>query len=758
MDERTTWRTCPLCEAGCGLEITVRDGAVARIRGDRDDVFSHGFLCPKGPALKQLHEDPNRLRRPLVRRNGHHVEVDWTEAWHEVARVLTPIIDAHGRNAVALYLGNPSAHSLSAALYLRTLAHGLGTFNRFSASTVDQAPKQVAAGYMFGTPVSVPVPDLDRASYLLILGANPYVSNGSLCTAPDFPGRLEAIQARGGKVVVVDPRRSRTAESADEWIAVRPGTDAHLLAAMAHVLVTAGRADPGRHVAAVLNGLDELRAALVPFTPEAMAPVCGVDAATIRRVALELANASTAAVYGRIGTCTQAFGTTTSWLVDVLNVLTGNLDRPGGAMFARPATGNQTTRGAPGVGKGFRIGRGQSRVRQLPEVMGEYPAVALAEEIDTPGEDRVRGLVTVAGNPVLSTPDGARLDAALATLDGMVSLDCYLNETTRHADVILPPPSPLARSHFDMALLQFAVRNVANFSPPVLPPADGEPDEWEILVTLAEIARGVAPDDVDVAAVDERAAAGLLRSAVHDATSNVHGRDADELLAVASASGRHGPERLLDITLRTGPYGDGFGGDPDGLTLDRLLANPHGVDLGPLEPRLPDLLRTPSGRVELAPPELVADLARLAATTPPEPDEVVLVGRRTLRSNNSWMHNLAVLTKGRPQCTLQVHTTDAARLGLVDGAPARVASTVGTVEVPVEVTDGIRPGVVSLPHGWGHDVDGVALDVARARPGANFNLLAATTSFDPLSGNAVLTGIPVQVAPVHPSSTEPTRR
>ena len=725
----------------------MRDGAVARIRGDRADVFSHGFLCPKGPALKQLHEDPDRLRRPLVKRDGHHVEVDWPEAWREVALLLTPVVEEHGRNAVALYLGNPSAHSLSAALYLRSLAHGLGTYNRFSASTVDQAPKQVAAGYMFGSPVAVPVPDLDRARYVLILGANPYVSNGSLCTAPDFPGRLEAIQGRGGKVVVVDPRRSRTAEAADEWIAIRPGTDAHLLAAMAHVLFADGRADPGAHVGAAVNGLDELRAALAPFTSEAMAPVCGVDADTIRRLAHELADAPTAAVYGRIGTCTQAFGTTASWLVDVLNVLTGNLDRPGGAMFARPATGNATTRGESGQGKGFRIGRGYSRVRGLPEVMGEYPAVALAEEIDTPGEGQVRALVTVAGNPVLSTPDGAGLDAALATLDGMVSVDCYLNETTRHADVILPPPSTLERSHFDVALLQFAVRNVANYSPPVLDRVDGEPDEWEILVTLGEIARGVPPDRVDVAAVDEEAAAALVHSAVKDPTSNVHGRAADELLAAASASGRGGPERLLDIMLRTGPYGDGFGADPDGLTLDRLVAAPHGVDLGPLEPRLPGLLRTPSGRIELSPPELLADLPRLAATAVPDEGQVVLVGRRTLRSNNSWMHNLAVLTKGRPQCTLQVHPVDAERLGLADGEPARVRSAVGLVAVPVEVTDGIRPGVVSLPHGWGHDVDGVALEVARRRPGASFNRLADTGTFDPLSGNAVLNGIPVEVAP-----------
>jgi anaerobic selenocysteine-containing dehydrogenase len=747
---RTAVRTCPLCEAGCGLEITLRGEQVVRIRGDRDDVFSHGFLCPKGSTLQHLHEDPDRLRRPLVKRDGEHVEVDWPEAWQVIAERLPAIIERDGREAVGVYLGNPSAHSLSALTFNRVLLQALGTKRRFSASTVDQMPRQVAAGYVFGTALSVPVPDLDRTDLLVILGANPYASNGSLCTAPDFPGRLEALRERGGRVVVVDPRRTRTAEEADEWLAIRPGTDALLLAAVAATLAEEGLVDPGDHVRPWLAGLDEVVAALAPFTAEAVAPVTGIDAETIRRLARDLAAAPSASVYGRMGTTTSAIGdvalgTATSWLVDVVNILSGNLDRAGGAMFSTPASGGITTRGAPGVGSGFRIGRGHTKVRNLPEVAGEYPVAALAEEITDGG---LRALVTVGGNPVLSIPNAGQLDEALERLELMVSVDMYLNETTRHADVILPVPSQLQRSHYDLALLQFAVRNVANYSPAVLPLDDGQPDEWEILAKLALIAQGQGPDaDPDV--VDAIAAAGLVQGLVRDPTSNVHGRDPDELIATASAGGLRGPERLLDVMLRTGPFGDGFGANPDGLSLDELLANPHGVDLGPLVPRLPEILRTPTGRIELAAPELLADLARLAGVLHDRggvvEGQLVLVGRRHLRSNNSWMHNVRVLVKGRPRCTLQVHPDDADRLGLRDGEPAQVTSRAGSVLASVEVTDAIRPGVVSLPHGWGHGQPGTRMRVAAEHAGVSSNRLADCEALDPLSGTSVLNGIPVSV-------------
>jgi anaerobic selenocysteine-containing dehydrogenase len=749
---RTAFRTCPLCEASCGLEITLRsDGSggevVQRIRGDQLDVFSKGYICPKGSTLKHLHEDPDRLRTPMVKRDGEHVPVTWDEAWEAVAAGLGGVIERSGRESLAAYVGNPTAHSLSAMMFSRVLLTGLGTRHRFSASTVDQMPRHVASGYVYGSPVAIAVPDLDRTDHLVILGANPYASNGSVCTAADFPGRIEAIQARGGKVVVVDPRLSRTAEQADQWVSIRPGTDALLLAAIANTMLAEGLADPGDHVAAHLSGLDEVTAALEPFTAEFAAPVTGVDAATIRSMARELAAAPSAAVYGRIGTTTTEFGSTASWLIDVVNILSGNLDRPGGSMFPTPVAGGATTRGKPGSGRGFSVGRGHSRVGGHPEVMGEYPVGVLSEEIETPGEGQIRGLVTLAGNPVLSTPNSERLAGALDQLDFMVSIDLYLNETTRHADVILPPPSQLQRGHYDLLLLQFAVRNVANYSPPVLPLDDGQPDEWEIISKLTAIAQGLGVD-VDPAVVDDMAIAGLVRSAVKDEYSPVAGRDADELLAELNASGRRGPERMLDFMLRTGPFGDGFGADPDGTSLDDLIANPHGRDFGALVPRLPDVLRTPSGRIELAPEPLISDLERLRGAA----DELatrglVLVGRRHLRSNNSWMHNVSVLVKGKPRCTLQVHPDDAALLGLVDGAPATVTSRVGSVQAPVEVTDAIRPGVVSLPHGWGHDLPGAQLRVAAEHAGVNSNTLSDDAAFDPLSGTSVLNGIPVTVGP-----------
>ena len=749
---RTATRTCPLCEAGCGLEITVaRDEGgserVQRIRGDMDDVFSHGFICPKGSTLKQLHDDPDRLRTPMIKRDGEHVAVSWAEAWDEIAARLPDVIDRHGREALGVYVGNPGAHSLSAMTFSRALLTGLGTRTRFSASTVDQMPRHVASGHVFGSPVAVPVPDLDRTDHLVILGANPYASNGSVCTAPDFPGRLEAIQERGGKVVVVDPRRSRTAEQADEWISIRPGTDALLLAAIAQVLIDDGLADVGDHVRAYVEGVERLGAALAPFTPEAVAGPTGVAAVTIRTMARELAAAPTAAVYGRIGTTTTEFGSTASWLVDVVNTLSGNLDRPGGSMFATPVAGGATTRGRPGTGKGFKVGRGHTRVSGHPEVMGEYPVGALAEEITTAGAGQLRALVTLAGNPVLSTPNSDQLAGALDELEFMVSIDLYLNETTRHADVILPVPSQLERGHYDLLLLQFAIRNVANYSEPVLPLADGQPDEWEVISKLSLIAQGLGPD-ADPAIIDEMAIDGMIARAVKDEFSNVFGREADELRAELDASGRRGPERVIDFMLRTGPFGEGFGADPNGTSMDDLLAHPHGRDFGALVPRIPEILRTTTGRVELAPDIFVDDLERLAAAIPELTErDFVLVGRRHLRSNNSWMHNINVLVKGRQRCTLQVHPDDAHALGLNDGGAVRVTSRVGEVVAPVEVTDAIRPGVVSLPHGWGHDVPGTQMRVAAEHAGVNSNVLTDDRAFDPLSGTSVLNGIPVELQP-----------
>ncbi len=740
MTTTTSHITCPLCEATCGLTVTMRGTEIEDIRGDRDDVFSAGYICPKAYALKELQADPDRLRQPLIRRDGTFVPATWDEAMAEIDRGLGAVFREHGRDAVGIYLGNPNAHHLS-GLYMPALIKAIGTRNVFSASTVDQMPKQVSAGLMFGTVLSIPVPDLDRTDYLLMLGANPLASNGSLMTAPDTKGRLRRLRARGGKLVVVDPRRSLTALEADAHHFIRPGTDAHLLFAIVHVLVAEHRMALGRLEEHVV-GLADIARLARPFTPEAVAPVTGLAPDAIRGIARDLAAAKRAAVYGRIGTCTQEFGTLASWLVDVVNVLTGNLDREGGAMFPKGAAASKNATGIPGTGRGVRFGRFKSRVRGLPEVYGELPAAALAEEIATPGEGRIRALVTVAGNPVLSTPNAGRLRDALGTLDFMVSVDIYLNETTRHANVVLPAPSALARSHYDVALYQLAVRNVANYSKPLVPLADGELDEWEILLKIAGVASGLGPN-ADVRQLDDFLIGQVVGREVETPGSPVEGRDPAEL--IAALGDRRGPDRLLDFFLRSGAYGDAFGRREGGLSLDLLERHPHGLDLGPLQPRIPEVLRTPSGKIELAPPALVADVARLEAKLGRRDDALVLVGRRTLRSNNSWMHNLDVLVKGRPVCTLHVHPDDARRYGLADGGAARVRSRVGTVEVPVEVTDGIMPGVVSIPHGWGHDDPASALSVAAAHAGTNSNVLADEIAIDPLSGNAVLNGIPVTI-------------
>jgi anaerobic selenocysteine-containing dehydrogenase len=741
--ERTHFRVCPLCEATCGLAITTRDREVTGIRGDEDDPFSRGFICPKGYALKALDADPDRLRTPLVRRDGRLEPASWSEAFAEIERRLMPIIQTHGRSAVAVYLGNPSAHSLALGLYGPVFLRALGTKNLYSASTCDQMPKQVAAGLTFGTGLSVPVPDLDRTSHLLILGANPVESNGSLMTVPDLPARLRAIRARGGRIVVIDPRRTRTATEATEHHFIRPGTDAHLLFALTNVLFAEGLVRLGR-LAPHVAGLEAIESLARPFTPEAVAPVTGIDAATVRRLARELAAAERAAVYARIGTCTQEFGTLASWLVDVLNTLTGHLDAPGGAMFTKAATGSAHTRGAPGRGKGVRFGRWRSRVRGAAETYGELPAACLAEEIETPGENQVRALVTVAGNPVLSTPNGGRLAAALEQLDFMVSLDIYLNETTRHADVILPGLSALEQSHYDVILRQLAIRNVATYSPPVFAPPAGHPPEWQTLLRLAALVSGQGADG-DTDALDDFVLLQRIDHEVSAPDSPVRGREPGEIRAALGE--RRGPERVLDLMLRTGPYGDAFGARPDGLSLAVLEAHPHGVDLGPLEPRIPEVLRTPSGKIELAPEPLVADVERLRAGLARSTASMVLIGRRDLRSNNSWMHNLELLVKGKPRCTMHVHPDDARRLGLVNEGTARVRSRAGVVDVPVEVTDAIMPGVVSIPHGWGHDAPDAKLRVAREHAGVNSNLLADELALDPLSGNAVLNGIPVAVEP-----------
>ncbi len=726
-------RICPFCEAACGLAIDIDERKVVRIRGDNDDVFSRGFLCPKAIGLKDLHDDPDRLRTPLIKRDGVFFPASWEEAYAEIERRLPPVIAAGGPGAVATVLGNPVSHKMGLSLYFPRLARALGTRNMFSASSVDQIPKMLSVGLMFGSWLSVPVPDIERSDFLLILGANPMVSNGSLWTVPDFRGKAKALRARGGKIVVVDPRRTETAAVADAHHFIRPGGDVFFLLGMTHALfdeqlMRLGRLAP--HVA----GLAEIEAAVRPYTPEAMAARCGVEAVTMRELARTLAGTKRAAVYGRIGTCTQQYGTLCSWLIDVINVLTGHLDEEGGAMFPKAAAFAANTRGAAGAGRGIVSGRYRSRVSGMPEMVGELPLTCLAEEIDTPGPGQIKAVIAIAGNPVLSAPNGARLAAALEQLDFMVSMDIYLNETSRHADVILPGLSPLEEAHYDVTFTQFSHHNHARYSAPVLARAPGQPEEWESMLRIAAIAKGLGAK-ADIDALDDAALEQDVQKAAGPAAAAV----------MAALAPFKGPERLLELALRSGPYGDQFGARADGLTLARLKAAPSGIDLGPMGARIPEALRTESGKIELAPQMLLDDLARVQADLALPAPDLVIIGRRQLRSNNSWMHNLPVLAKGAYRCTALVHPHDARRFGLTDGGAAQISNGARQIEVQVEVSDEMMPGVVSLPHGWGHNLPGTRLNVAGERPGVNLNALLDENLRDPLSGNAVLSGIAVSM-------------
>jgi anaerobic selenocysteine-containing dehydrogenase len=693
---RTAHRTCPLCDAICGLRLTLDDsGHVTSIRGDKDDPLSRGFICPKGASLGTLDEDPDRLRVPMVREGDQWREASWDEAFQLVDAGLTKAFEQTGRDSVGLFFGNPTYHTMAGFMYRMPLTQALASKNVYSAATTDQMPKHVSCGLMLGDPFAVGVPDLDRTDYLFVLGANPAVSNGSLCVAPDFPRRLKEIRQRGGKVVVVDPRRTRTADLADEHLFIRPGTDVCLLFAIVHTLFAEGLAAPDVDV----HGLAELRALAEDFSPAAVAEYCGVPAPTIERIARELAAAPTAAVYGRIGTCTVEFGTVTQWLVDAINVLTGNFDRPGGVMFTRTAHAEIFRTGVP-----FVTGQWHSSVRGLPET----------------------------GNPVLSAPNGPAIGRACDTLDFMVCVDPYLNETTRHANVILPPPRMLQMPHYDFLEQIITVRNYTRFSPAVLPLEPDQLSEAEIMARLMGVVAGFGPQ-APAAAVDEQIVGMILQGMTQFPLSPIHGRDPAEVRA--ELHGDSGPELMLDALLRCGPYG---------LTLDDVAAATHGIDLGPLEPRLPELVCTTSGKVDLAPPQLVADVQRLRERVSVPPADLVLIGRRQLRSNNSWLHNVPGLVGGSNRCTLHIHPADVARLGL--GERALVKSAAGEVEVEVEQLDSIMPGVVSLPHGWGHA--GTRQRVAAEVAGVNANALTDESVVDVPSGNAVFNGVPVAVLPV----------
>jgi anaerobic selenocysteine-containing dehydrogenase len=740
-ERRVVHRVCPFCEATCGLAVEVEGDAIVGVRGDRRDPFSNGFICPKAYGLKELYHDPDRLRRPVRRTKGGWEEISWEAALEEVGTRLLAIREKHGNDAIGLYTGNPVVHDLGALLYRPVLLRALASKSVFNSSAIDTLPKIVQTGLMFGRPfpTAVPVPDIDRTHYLLVIGANPVVSHGSLMTMPDAPGRLKAVRARGGKLVVVDPRRTETAKIASEHHFIRPATDAAFLLALVHTLFDEGLTELGA-AEGLVAGLETVESLARGFAPEAVAEYCGIPAAEIRRIAREMARAESAACYGRLGTCVQEFGTLASWGCDLVNVLTGNLDRAGGVMFPTPAVPLDA---ALPKGKGFEIARWRSRVSGQPEVGGLIPSSTMGEEMLTPGDGQVRAMILLMTNPVRSAANSGQLAEAFAQLDFLVAVDFYVNETTRHAHVILPTPSPAEQPGYEAGFYSLSVRNVAKWSWPVLPPPAGCPETWEVFADLSARLMGLA--GVPVKDVDGFVFQKLAESAV-EGDGRWAGLTVEEV--VAKTAGRIGPERVVDMLLRIGPYGDGFGRCPDGLTLARVQEAEHGIDLGPLEPRLAQVVNTPTGKIELAPKEMIDDLPRLERHMAERTRGLVLIGRRDLRCSNSFMHNLPALVKGPDRCTLHVSPEDADRLGLRDGGSARVTSRVGSVVAPVQVTPDLMPGVVSLPHGWGHDAADARLAVANAHPGVNTNALTDDRAYDVASGTAVLFGTPVAVEPV----------
>jgi anaerobic selenocysteine-containing dehydrogenase len=709
----TVNRVCTLCEAHCGIQVEVEGDRVLRITGDPDDVMSRGYICPKAAALADLHADPDRLRTPVKRVGEEWVPIGWDEALELAASGLRGVRERHGKDAIATYLGNPGAHS-SAVIAATLLRKLIGSRNNYSAASTDQLPQHRTSHEMFGHVALFPVPDIDRTDYMLVIGANPAVSNGSLMTAPGARHRLRDIQARGGRVVVIDPRRTETVKHASEHVAVRPGGDPFLLLGMLHTIFAEGLDDLGR-LERHCDGRAELRELAAAWAPERASALAGVAPETIVRLAREFAGAPSAVAYGRVGVCQQETGTLTHWLINALNVVTGNLDRPGGAMFPNPPVDALTL-----LDLVMGSGPETQRVSGRPSFMDELPVAGLADEILTPGEGQVRGMLVYAGNPVLSAPGGGRLDEAMARLEFFVAVDMYVTETTRHAHLILPPVSQLERSDVDVVFPLVGVRNFIRHNPAALPAPAGGKTDWQILMALAA-----------------RIGGGL--------TGGVQNR------ALGFANLLVSPERLVDFGLRVGPYGVLKRGPLKGLTMGKVKRARHGVDLGPLEPRLPGALRSRRKRLRLAPAAFMEEAAKLeqiaadreAAVA--DGRDLILIGRRQLRSNNSWLHNSPRLMKGADRCTALLHPQDAQARGLADGDTVRVTSAVGSIEVPLEVSDEMRPGVVSIPHGFGHTRRGVGWTHAAAKAGASVNDITDPSVVDRLTGNAAYNAVPVNV-------------
>ena len=695
MQNQIHFRTCNLCEAMCGLEIKVENGIVTKIEGDKNDPFSRGHICPKAVALKDIYEDPNRLKFPVKRTENGWQQISWEQAYSEITSKIKEIQAKYGNNSVGMYQGNPSIHNLGTTMNSATFAKSLHTKNLFSATSADQLPHHFAAWQMFGHPMMMPIPDIDFTDYMLIIGGNPIASNGSIMSVPDVANRLKAIQKRGGKVVVIDPRFTETAAKADQHFFIRPGTDSFLLLAIIQTLFAENLVNLGK-LSDFTDGIEILRELSAEFTPEKVAKQTGISAENITQLTHDFVNAKAAVCYGRVGVSVQTFGSIAQWLINAINVLTGNLDRTGGAMFTAPAVDFLVRAKTDN-----RFNRWQSRVRGLPEFLGELPVATLAEEILTAGKNQIKCLVTSCGNPILSTPNGGQLDRAFEDLEFMVSIDIYINESTRYANIILPPATGLEVPHYDMTFHVLAVRNTAKFSEALFPKAEGAKYDWEIYQELTYLMNN----------------------------------DTDLTACVTEA-----PEVKLDLGLQFGLYG---------LSLQKLKENPHGIDLGALKSCLPNRLFTAEKRINLAPQLLVNDVERLRKALNISDLQngfaYLLVGRRHLRDNNSWMHNSERLVKGRNRCTLMIHSEDAKKLNLDHNSLVKVTSRVGNIELPIEITDHMMQGVVSMPHGYGHARKGVQLDIATQHAGVSINDLTDEYVLDELTGNAAFNNVCVRV-------------
>ena len=694
---KTHFRTCNICEAMCGLEIKYRDKEILSIKGDKKDPLSRGHICPKAVALQDFYHDPDRLKHPIKKTKNGWVEISWEAAFDEAASKLKSIQEKYGKNAVGTYLGNPNAHKAGNSLFIPFFIRALGSRNRFSASSVDQLPHHFASHYMLGHGSLNPVPDIDRTDYMLIIGANPLVSNGSMMTCPDFWQRMKTVIQRGGKIIVIDPRKTETARKASEHLFIKPETDALFLLAMIHTIFDTGLENL-RHLSNHVKGLETIREMAKDFPPESVAKKTGIPAERIRKLAVEMASANHAVCYSRMGACTQSFGGLNIWLTYILNLITGNFDREGGVMFTQPAfdlVKNTSKKNRPD-----NYGKYKSRVWSFPYYNSEFPAATMADEILTAGEGQIKAMVTIAGNPILSTPNGGQLEKAFESLEYFVAIDIYLNSTTRHADLILPGCSALEVAQYDIAFSNLAIRNVVKYAPPLFEKEDNQRYDWEILRTL---------------------------------TAKLSGQPESPFT----------PEMMLDYGFQNGPHKE------KNISIQNLIEHPHGIDLGPLKSCLIDRIETKDDKIDLAPDIFIQDLPRLKFTLKEVENNTEfpfqMIGRRLLRSHNTWTHNSHRLTKGRNECTLLINSEDAANLNIQNGEEVMVCSEIGAIPIEAEISDEMMVGVVSIPQGWGHGKKGVKLSVAGKKPGVSINDLTDHRRIDQLTGNAALNGMRVQV-------------